>query len=156
VSKLTATSDAHRRHAASLYRAAARLTLLSVTPATVTTHQWTAVDDSQQVNGKVPEPDRILTWLRDEQVRPADGFMTRLRDPRLDDVTECSLVITAKGPEGIMADRRGRRSVAEPRWGYSAADDLVAHHPSEAVTGCQGFGQSATLRGRAGDALPVS
>ena len=36
-------------------------------PATVTTHRRTAVDAVQQVNGKAPEPNGTLTWLRDEE-----------------------------------------------------------------------------------------
>jgi integrase len=42
-------------------------------PATVTTHGRTPTDDAKQVNGKVPELDRTLTWLRDEEAPKPGG-----------------------------------------------------------------------------------
>jgi hypothetical protein len=35
-------------------------------PTVETTHQWTAADNELEVSGKMCEPDRPLTWLRDE------------------------------------------------------------------------------------------
>jgi hypothetical protein len=45
----------------------------------MTNHRRTAADDAQQVSGKVPEPDRTLTWLRDEEAMSPRTCQIRAR-----------------------------------------------------------------------------